>query len=154
MTTIHQQVEDFFRRYEALFEQALGDNPVVDVDGIVNNFADYFVESSPVGVQGGANDETFREAIPKGYAFYKHIGTTSMRVAALDVTELDPLHVMAKVHWVADYRKPDGTDDRIEFDNIYFLTFASGSPKVFAYITPDEQAALREHGLISGEGQG
>ena len=148
MTAHEQQVRDFFARYEARFQDAIGDNPQVDVDGVVGSFADYFVESSPVGVQGGANDAQFREAIPQGYAMYRQIGITSMKVGALEVVPVNELHVMAKVHWVSDYRKQDGVTGSIAFDNVYFLTLASGEPEIFAYVTPDEQAALREHGLI------
>jgi len=143
-----QKVRDFFSRYEALFQNSLGDHPQVDVDAIVASFADYFVESSPVGVHGGPNNEQFHEMIPQGYAFYRQIGTTRMKAGALDITSINDQHVMAKVHWISTFKKQDGSTDTIEFDNVYFLTLASGEPKIFAYVTPDEQAALREHGLI------
>ena len=148
MTANEQKVRDFFTRYEALFQNALGDNPQVDLDSIVGSFADYFVGSNPLGVQGGANDMQFREMLPQGYAFYRQIGTTRMTVGALDITPINDLHLMAKVHWVSSYKKQDGSTVTIEFDNVYFLTLASGEPKIFAYVTGDEQGVLREHGLI------
>ena len=152
MDDMRLKVRDFFARYQAFFENALGDDPTVDVDGIVNAFADYFVESSPAGVHGGANDEQFQAAIPQGYAFYRQIGTTSMKVAGLDVTPVDDHHAMARVHWVSTYTKQDGGTDTIEFDNVYFLTLVGKTPKIFAYVTGDEQggdapvgAGARQH---------
>jgi hypothetical protein len=55
---------------------------------------------------------------------------------------------MATIGWRFDYRRPkDGKTGSVRFTNRYFITSAMGSPKIFAWITPDEQAALREHGL-------
>lgn len=34
--------------------------------------------------------------------------------------------------------------------NRYFMNFAGGTPKIFAFITPDEAAAMQEHGLLQG----
>jgi hypothetical protein len=39
------------------------------------------------------------------------------------------------------------TGNRIEFEVTYFLHFQDGDPKIFAYITGDEERVLREHGL-------
>lgn len=150
MTPGAQTVGDFFSRYQRLFQNAINDDPQVDVDNLVAAFADYFVGSSPVGVRGGANDDQFRAVVPQGYAMYRQIGITGMEIGTLDVVPINDLHVMAKIHWVSTYRKSDGTTGQIEFDNVYVLTLASGEPKIFAYITPDEQAALREHGLLPG----
>jgi hypothetical protein len=36
----------------------------------------------------------------------------------------------------------------VTFTNFYFITIASGEPKIFAYVTPDEQGAMAEHGLV------
>jgi hypothetical protein len=56
---------------------------------------------------------------------------------------------MATVAWRFDYRLPkDGKVGSIGFTNRYVITTAYGSPKIFAWVTPDEQAALRERGLV------
>lgn len=147
---VTRQIETFFAEYAARFNHSLQDPPVVDVDGVLASFADCFIEASPLGVNCGKNDEQFREVIPQGYAFYRSIGTTAMNVKGVDVTPLDEFHAMARVHWESRYRRQDGGEERIEFDVIYFLQTLDGQPKVFAYITGDEQKVLREHGLIPG----
>ena len=145
-----QQLELFFEQYAARVNQALQDPPVVDVDGAVASFANYFIEASPNSVMCGKNDEQFRAVIPQGFAFYKSIGTTAMNVAGVDVTPLDELHAMARVHWDSRYRRQDGDEVRIEFDVIYFLQVRDGQPKIFAYVTGEEQQVLRDHGLLPG----
>jgi hypothetical protein len=143
------QVEAFFAAYARRSDDALKDPPLEDIDGVVNSFAPYFVEAGPRGVHGGPNDETFRQMIPKGFGQYRAVGGKAMRIAQLEVTELDPLHAMAAVDWEFDYvRNSDGRAGTVDFRNLYFLSFAGGQPKIFAYITPDEEQVMKEHGLI------
>lgn len=137
------RIQTFFAAYEQRFNDALGGQQV-DVDETTAAFADYFVESSPAGVMGGMNDEQFKEQIPKGFEFYKSIGTLSMKIGQLDITELDEFHAMAKVHWISAYKG----NRQIEFDVHYFLNMLNGAPKIFAYITGDEQKVLSENGLV------
>lgn len=137
----------FFDAYEARFAAAMAEPSVIDAEEAAGAFADIFVEATPVGVSGGKNDAAFRELIPKCYAFYKSIGTTSMRIDALGLTKLDPFHWMAKVHWKSAYRTSSGSESSIDFDVIYFVQTLA-DPKIFAYITGDEQNELREHGLV------
>jgi hypothetical protein len=142
-------IQEFFTRYAARFNAYLQDEQL-DVEEVTGAFAKCFVESSPVGVNCGQNDAGFRQVIPQGFEHYRSIGTTSMTITRLEVTSLDEYHVMAKVHWDSRYH-PAGRDEiRIEFDNLYFLNLSSGEPKIFAYITGDEQKILREKGLIAG----
>ncbi len=138
----------FFRDYEARFNRSLEDPPQVDSEGMRESFADYFVAASPAGVVGGKNGLKFRFALPRGFAFYRKIGTRSMKISALDVLPLDALHAMATVAWDSRYRRDDGKKVRIEFTNRYFLQLQDGEPKIFAYITGDEQKVLKENGLI------
>jgi hypothetical protein len=128
---------------------SLQDPPHVDIEGVADSFASSFIGANPSGVLCGKNDAEFHAAMSQGYAFYKAIGTKSMRVGSIDVTRLDEYHVMAKVHWDSRYAKND-TEIRIEFDVIYFLQVTGDKPRIFAYITGDEQKTLREHGLIPG----
>ena len=143
-----EKIREFFVKYAERFNNALQDPPVVDVDGVVNSFASFFLEASPVGVLGGPNDTAFRERIAQGFSFYKNIGTTSMRIATLNIEPLDEYHSTAKVHWDSHYKKKDGSDEHIEFDVIYFIQTLIGQPKIFAYVTGDEQKVLKERGLV------
>jgi hypothetical protein len=146
MQTVVNELRLFFSRYEKLFMQSLKETP--DVESVAGVFADYFVEASPVGVIGGKNDASFRERIPKGYEFYKSIGTTSMQITALESTALNELHYMTRVQWRAGYHKKDGSRENIDFEVIYFTQHIKSEIKIFAYITGDEQKVLRERGLI------
>jgi hypothetical protein len=148
--TATQQIEVFFSEYERRLTSSLEAGGQVDIDGTVQAFTDCFIEANPNGVSCGKNDAEFRAAIPKGIEFYKSIGTQSINIADLTITPLDEFHAMAKVHWDATYQKKDGSRDRIDFDVIYFLQLISDAPKVFAYITGDEQRIYQEHGLIPG----
>jgi hypothetical protein len=146
--TVNQRIEEFFERYEARLSGALAETPEVNVEATAAAFTACFIEANPNGVLCGQNDDMFRAQIPKGFEFYRNIGTQSMKILSLDVTPLDHFHSMAKVHWEARYLKKGGSRDVIDFDVIYFLQTLGEDPKIFAYITGDEQKILRERGLI------
>jgi hypothetical protein len=80
--------------------------------------------------------------------FYKNIGITSMDIVSKKITLLDDFHTMVKVRWKSNFLKRDGLKSSIEFENIYFTQTMDTQHKVFAYITGDEHAALKEAGLI------
>lgn len=148
MDSTNQKLNEFFSEYEARFNKAMAGN--IDTEGTANAFASCFIEASPFGVNCGKNDEQFRAMIPKGYEFYRSIGTKSMKIISLDISSLDSFHSTVKVHWQANYIKKDGSEESIDFDVIYFIQMINDQLKVFAYITGDEQGALRERGLIPG----
>jgi hypothetical protein len=142
-------LKTFFADYARRSNDALKDPPVEDVDGVVKSFAPYFVGSSPQGVRGGENGAELREMVPQGFANYRKVGGKAMRITRLDLTELDDANVMATVDWAFDYIRPrDGKSGTIGFTNRYVLNVAGDTPLIFAYLTPDEEAAMREHGLI------
>lgn len=139
-------IKKFFDDYAERFNRSLqGDE--VDPRDIAESFAKHFVEASPAGVSRGKNGLLFRWMIPRGFAHYKKIGTTRMSIDNVEVESIDPMHALAKVHWDSRYTKPDGRSDRIAFDVTYLLHFEGAHPKIFAYITGDEEKVLREHGL-------
>lgn len=149
MEARQRATEDFFANYSKRSDEALRSPPLEDVEGVAASFAPFFVEASPRGVHGGANDDAFRAMIPQGFARYRQIGGKSMRATRVKVTPLDDHNVMARVDWLFAYERPrDHRRGEIAFQNIYFLNFAAGDPKIFAYITPDEEQAMRDHGLL------
>lgn len=150
METLQKTLEEFFAAYAARANAALQDPAQIDVDGVTGAFADCFIEANPNGVACGKNDDEFRAVIPKGYEFYRSIGTQSMDIATLAVTPLDAFHAQAKAHWVAKYLKKDGSKAEIEFDVIYFVQLRGNEPKIFAYITGDEQQAYKDMGIVPG----
>ena len=147
-------MERFFARYAERFNLALADPPVMDVEGTAAAFADCFVAANPQGVACGRNDSRFHVAIPQGWEFYRRMGMTSMEIVSIHVTPLDEIHTMAKVRWNSRYRMQGGREEQIAFDVIYLLQIRDGVPKIFAYITGDEERALREKGLGPAERRG
>lgn len=142
------EVTAFFQRYGEISNRALADPPVEDVDGLLQCFAQNFVESSPLGTSCGHNGPEFAAAVPKGWAHYRSVGGKAMRVTDIVVESLDDLHAMARVGWAFDYVNKAGVSGTVAFTNIYFVTLAEGRPKIFGYITPDEQQAMKDHGLV------
>jgi len=137
-------IRAFFAAYAGRMNDALADPGKIDVAGTRAAFADYFVGADPHGVRGGKNGLLFRLMIPRGIKYYRKIGTQAMDVADVRTTSLDEFHAMAHVDWVARY----AGGREIAFTNIYILQIRDGAAKVFAWITGDEQQALRDAGLI------
>jgi hypothetical protein len=149
MTIAHkkQQIDNFFNHYCDVFNNAIkGDSP--DMERTAELFSACFIAANPAGINCGQNNETFRDAMQKGYEFYKRIGITSMDIVSKEITLLDEFHTMVKVYWKSNFLKRDGQRGSIEFENIYFTQTKDAQHKVFAYITGDEQAALKEAGLV------
>lgn len=86
--------------------------------------------------------------LARGYAFYRLIGTRRMTAKRVESTRIDANHMMAKVFYCAEYRKPDGSDLRLEFDVTYFLDVSTTKPKIFGVVSGDEMGLYRQHGLI------
>jgi hypothetical protein len=137
--------DQFFRTYADLYNQALTGEP--DYEAIVAHFAKCFIAAGPNGIQCGENDETFRNALEQGYAFYRKIGTKRMSVRRCEVTEIDGAHAMVRVFYCADYDK-DGKAISIDFDLTYMIDHGASEPKIFAFVTGDEMVAFKQHGLI------
>jgi len=147
MESRNEQLNYFFDQYANRFNKALrGESN--DIEGTVASFANYFIEAGPSGVNCGRNDKQFREVIPQGYEFYRNIGIKSMDIISKTITLLDNVHTMTKIHWKSDFIRKDGVTGNIEFDIIYLVQSIDNMHKIFAYITGDEQAAMKEKGLI------
>ena len=87
--------------------------------------------------------------VPRGFGYYRRLGTQRMEVRGLSVTPLDDFHVLARTHWWSSYRRQSGDVLEIEFDNIYLLHVAAGKePKIFAYVAGDEHQVLKDHGRL------
>src|SRR5690606_35614992 len=92
------KLNTFFKAYAQPLNNAI-EGKKADIDAVVNSFAESFIESSPVRIMTGKNDKKFKEAIPKGYEYYRSIGTRKMKIASKEITFLDDLHSMVKIHW-------------------------------------------------------
>jgi hypothetical protein len=139
-------VRKLFERYESFFNQSLGGN--MDMDEVASLYASEFIGAAPAGVMTGKNDDQFKQVIAQGYAHYRAIGTKEMRIRNLRLCPIDEHHCVAHVAWSATYARKDQPDVAIDFDVHYFVQKLDGEPKVFGWVSGDEQALLREHGII------
>ena len=146
MENREQQIDGFFDRYSDVFNKALKGG-IPEIEQTAELFSTCFIAANPSGVNCGQNNETFLDTMQQGYSFYKNIGITSMDIVSKKITLLDELHAMARVLWKSNYIK-DGTQGSIEFENIYFIQTKEDQLKIFGWITGDEQAALKEYGLL------
>jgi hypothetical protein len=140
------QLKEFFDQYAAIFNSSIKGQP--DIEGAAKSFSGCFIGANPSGTSCGSNDEQLRAAISRGYSFYKRIGVTAMDIVSCDPTILDDFHEMTKIRWRCSFTRKDGFRGNIVFENIYFTQTIKDGPKIFCYITGDEQAVLKENGLI------
>lgn len=149
MRDIEPAIRAFFDAYAGRMNDALADPPRIDIRQAREAFAAYFVGTNHTHVHGGKNGLLFRLTIPRGYRHYRKIGCKRMELRRLEVKPLDAFHAMAETHWWSLFVKKDGEPVEIEFDNIYLLHIPKcGRPKIFAWITGDEQQALKDRGVI------
>lgn len=147
MGSLHERVDTFFEAYASNFNEVLL-GAEVNIDKVSQCFSECFIEASPLGVNASKNNEQFKEAIPKGFEFYKRIGITSMQILSKDITALDSQHTMVKVKWQALFKRKDDTNGEVAFDVFYFLQAHDETFRIFAYITGDEQTVLKQEGLV------
>jgi Domain of unknown function (DUF4440) len=139
-------VRKLFERYERFFNQSIGGD--IDMDEVASLYASDFIAASPAGVMTGKNDDQLKQAMTQGYAHYRAIGTKEMRIRDVRLSPIDEHHCVAHVAWTATYARQDQADVAIDFDVHYFVQKLDGEPKVFGWVSGDEQALLRKHGII------
>jgi len=139
-------VRKFFERYESSFNQSLGGD--MDMDEVAALYASEFIAASPSGVMTGKNDDQLKQVMAQGYAHYRAIGTKEMRIRDVRLSPIDNHHCVAHVAWTATYARIDQPDVAIDFDVHYFVQKLDGEPKVFGWVSGDEQALLWKHGII------
>lgn len=139
-------VTRLFERYERFFRTSLAGD--VNMDEVAALYAPEFIAASPAGIMAGKNDDEFRRAMEQGYAYYRAIGTKEMRIRNVRVSPIDRHHCIAHVAWTATYAREGQPDVAIDFDVHYVVQQLDGDPKIFGWISGDEQAVLKQHGII------
>lgn len=139
-------VREFFERYESVFNRSLGG--AIDTDEAAALYASEFIAASPAGVMTGKNDDQFKQVMTQGYAHYRAIGTKEMRIRNVRISPMDDHHCVAHVAWTATYAREGRADVAIDFDVHYLVQKLDGEPKVFGWVAGDEQALLRQHGIV------
>jgi hypothetical protein len=148
MKTLEKKARALFQDYSRRSNEALRDPEHADVEALAGAFAGHFVGASPLGVVGAAKDESFPATLRQGFEAYRAMGGTRFEIVHLAVEALDDSNAMVRADWEFDYVRPrDGATGTIAFRNVYFVNFAGGDPKIFAWVTPDEQQAMKDHGL-------
>ncbi|RWC36180.1 MAG: nuclear transport factor 2 family protein [Mesorhizobium sp.] len=139
------QVRKLFEMYEQLFRKSLAGD--ADMDEVASDYASAFIAASPAGVMVGKNDDQLRQVMEQGYAHYRTIGTKEMRIRAVRVSPIDEHHCVAHVAWTSSYARKDRPDVTIDFDVHYLVQKLGGDPKIFGWVSGDEQEVLRKHGI-------
>jgi hypothetical protein len=139
-------VRTLFERYERSFNRALAGE--VDMDETTSFYAPEFIGASPAGIMTGRNDKTLRQALTRGYAHSREIGTKAMRIRDIRLTALGEQHCVAHVAWTATYARQDRAQIEIAFDVHYLVQMLDGDPKIFGWVSGDENAELKKHGVI------
>jgi hypothetical protein len=144
--TMEGSVRRFFERYESFFNRSLGGD--IDTDEAATLYASEFIAASPAGVMAGKNDGHLKQVMKQGYARYRAIGTKQMRLRNVRLSPIDDRHCVAHVAWTATYARKDRPDVAIDFDVHYFIQKLDGEPVVFGWVSGDEEALLRKHGIV------
>ena len=139
-------VRKLFERYERLFNRSLGGD--ADMDAVASLYASAFIAASPAGVMTGKNDDQLKRVMEQGYARYRAIGTKGMRIRDVRISPIDEQHCLAHVAWTATYAREDQPDTTIDFEIHYLVQRLDGEAKVFGWVSGDEDALLREHGIV------
>lgn len=143
---MEDSIRAFFARYERLFAQALAGE--ADMEELAALYAPEFIAASPAGVNAGRNDDQLRQAMAQGYAHYRTIGTKAMTIRAIRLSPMDALHCLAHVGWRAVYDRGEAPDVTIDFEVHYLVQILDGTPRVFGWVTGDEEALLKQRGIL------
>ncbi|HEY4251865.1 MAG TPA: nuclear transport factor 2 family protein [Roseomonas sp.] len=140
------RIRELFERYERVFERSLtGD---ADREEMASFYAPEFIGASPAGVMTGKNDAGFGAMMAEGHARYRAIGAQRMRIRHLRIAPIDTRHCVAHVAWTATYARPDLPEVMIDFDVHYLVQTLDEEPRIFGWVSGDEQALLRQRGVI------
>jgi len=143
--TLEESVIELFERYQELFRQAIQGE--ADMNRITSSYASALIGAAPAGVMVSQNDDQFQQVLRQGFEHYRQIGTKDMRIRNIRLSPIDKHHCVAHVAWTATCARKDQSEVTIDFDVHYFVQKLDGDPKVFGWVSGDEQAILKQHGI-------
>jgi hypothetical protein len=142
--------DQFFRRYVDTFNQAL--DGTGEPDAVRAFYAEAFVGASAGGkVSSGQNDDGYGQVLRQGMDFYRRIGTRRMQVQQVTPSRIDDGHDLVRVQFMADYHVEGRAPFSIAFELSYLLQRRADGPKIFCFISGDETAVYRAHGLVDAQ---
>jgi hypothetical protein len=139
-------VRNLFARYHRFFNRALDGD--LDPDEGTSFYASAFIAASPAGIVAGKNDDQLGRIMEQGYERYRAIATKEMRMRDVRLSPMDEHHCVAHVGWTAIYSRQHAPDISIDFDVHYLVQKLDGEPKIFGWVSGDEQALLKEYGIV------
>jgi ketosteroid isomerase-like protein len=107
MNDLNAAVREFFDGYEKA-------NADFDIQRIAACYADVFMFGGPGGVQA-IKKEDFLRVLPRRKEFFRSVGLISSKIESLEVSNLDPKYVLAKVAWQMRFRR--NTTESIDTQN-------------------------------------
>lgn len=141
-----QRIHEFFKRYQDFFRQGLKNE--ADLEQVASSYATAFIAASPAGVMTGRNDEQLKQVMRQGFERYRRIGTKDMTLRGVRIDAIDEHHCLAHVAWTATYGRGADPDVAVDFDVHYLVQQLDGEPKIFGWVSGDEQALLKQHGVL------
>ncbi|RWC86504.1 MAG: nuclear transport factor 2 family protein [Mesorhizobium sp.] len=140
------EVAKFFAAYAEFYNDAL--LPEADLKDVADIYSSAFISVTPGAVMAGENGKQLIEIMKKGFEGYRTIGAGKMTCKDVSVTPIDRDHCVAKVQWAGEYQNKKAALITIDFEVSYLLERRDGKLKVFGWISGDEQAEFRKHGLL------
>ena len=140
-----KHIHEFFKRYQDFFRQGLKNE--ADMEQVASSYATAFIAASPAGVMAGQNDEQLKQVMLQGFERYRQMGTKDMTLRGVRIDPIDEHHCLAHVAWTATYDRGAAPDVAIDFDVHYFVQQLDGEPRIFGWVSGDEQALLKQHGI-------
>lgn len=143
---MEKSVNELFQRYQEFFRRGLKNE--ADMEQVASSYATAFIAASPAGVSVGQNDEQLKQVMRQGFERYRQMGTKDMILRQVRVDPIDECHCVAHVAWTATYDRSAAPDVSIDFDVHYLVQQLDDGPKIFGWVSGDEQALLRQHGIV------
>jgi len=140
------RIRAFFAQYASVFNRSLAGQ--ADLSEVTALYATEVIAASPAGVRAGRNDASLKEAMDQGYERYRAMGTQAMSVRHVRTCPIDEGHALAHVAWTATYAREGLPNVAIDFEVHYLLQERDGEITVFGWVSGDEEAVLRQHGIV------
>ncbi len=144
--TRRRRLITFFEEFETSLNSAIQCDDA-GAAAAARAYAPAFITSDREGARCVTNDDGLTRAIVARCESYRKLGARALRLEGIDSTPVDDDHVMARVHWLAEYRRANDTDVAVTFETVYLVRFSDVQIAIIASISGDEQRQLEAHGL-------
>ena len=134
------------------FEHFARSRTVMDIDGIVSQYADRCMIAVPDGVRVVERQELL-EVFPKVLEFLKTVGHTSTRLASFSEASVDAHYAMVRGQLIWRFEKAAAPPIDVEVDSTFILYLEDAVPRiVFQHEREDFFQLLRRRGVLPEQG--